>query len=775
VFTQFVSKRFVITFVILTLTAFQLTAAPLNLRWTGSEDPNSEFGHLLEKINARTGLQLSYSDFMIYEDRDLATSHFRMYVQVVQGVPVHGTNLRLWTDLAQKTTIQMEAQIEDPKTVVDKFSQWSRFGSLQIQHSLRNSSLQAELISLVKQRIKAHAEDPYFHKMTSREEWKHGELIRIYKIKGKRGWNLIEISLARRKILSFRYRPFAHMDGNSNNEFSLPALVYPIWEETPSGRPQTRVMTQLKHLKSSVPRYGNDAFVSLRTRSYLADKQDSLLGATEEGQSQGYWSVTDLQNKINLLRQKLQRVPNSFTQGVVLEGRYATVNLHPDILQKFKGLNFKPTLASQITWEWNEKTSDGGEDETEALLRTALLGRPLGTFEDAYTRIARRLTDHDTATYINDGFDEIQVYFAIDTFMDSLNSMGFQDPEISTRPFNAFLYNPDIQMRNNAFYDADTINFTTYDGNEQNYARDNATIWHELGHGIMDRLMGDMLILNDSGGLAEGMADFLAQLVIYKTTHMQRFDGDSEFRIINKTGFNLTNESHDDGEAYGGAMFDILNGARQKMGFIALSKVTDLTLETMRLTRHHPGLTAADWFQHMLFADSLGRTNLRAPGELKEIILSALNHRNFSFNTKEVAVFHLFHGNEEMNEDSEGTRGSPIETPLGKGGTASFPLKVKLDPGTLSVLPFPVKVTVAFQGGALQGAVHWLNEEKGEQVYILKSPKDEIPLKVTATSTCDFSNREDGSCGDYVYIRIFPQGYDQPLGKKRFYIHVKSQ
>jgi hypothetical protein len=121
------------------------------------------------------------------------------------------------------------------------------------------------------------------------------------------------------------------------------------------------------------------------------------------------------------------------------------------------------------------------------------LGRPMQSFEEAYQRPARRLADHNPTEYINDGFDELQVYHSINTLFESLQAMGFTDPELSTRPFHAFLYDPDIGSRNNAYYTDDTINFATYTPQAVNYARDNPTIWHELGHGIMDRMMGDSL------------------------------------------------------------------------------------------------------------------------------------------------------------------------------------------------------------------------------------------------------------------------------------------
>lgn len=172
--------------------------------------------------------------------------------------------------------------------------------------------------------------------------------------------------------------------------------------------------------------------------------------------------------------------------------------------------------------------------------------------------------------------------------MESLHAVGFLDPELSTRPFNAFLYDPDIGSRDNAYYTDDTINFTTYSPSAQNYARDNSTIWHELGHGIMDRLMGDSIHLADTGGLSEGMADFVAELAIQTVTKGQPFEGSENFRIVNTTGFSFTNEVHDDGEAYGGSMRDLLMASRAQHGLEGFQKVGDLTMETMRLCRNNP-------------------------------------------------------------------------------------------------------------------------------------------------------------------------------------------
>jgi hypothetical protein len=407
----------------------------------------------------------------------------------------------------------------------------------------------------------------------------------------------------------------------------------------------------------------------------------------------------------------------------------------------------------------------------------AYAGKPLFSVDEAWNRPAQRLPDHDPAQYLNDGFDEIQVYYAINTMMETLQGKGFVDPDLSTRPFNAFLFNPDVAYRDNAYYTDDTINFTTYSAKAQNFARDNTTVWHELGHGVMDRLMGDSIELADTGGLSEGMADFMAAIVVQTVTGGVPFPGSDKFRIINKTGFYLTNEVHDDGEAYGGAMKDFLDAATQKYGRRGLRMVTDVVLETMRLTRDYPGLTAPEWFSHLLFADSLGRPGLRQKGELKPYLLRALAGRNFTLDDSPVATFSLVNlaNQKEVTPGNPGARETPILVKIAKEETAKFQLKASLKNSSNYAFQFPVQIQAQFKGGALEGAIHWVGEEKGAQIYTLKSESDSVTIPLEVSGTCEEINRADGSCVDYVYVKVVNQGDTaHPYAKKRFYLKVKN-
>lgn len=737
-------------------------STPFTARWTAKDDAVADFSHIVDTLNGKAGTQLSLSDFMIFEDINLATSHFRMYVQTAAGLPIQNRSVRVWTDLKTGQVIQVEAQIE-PKTSTHLFSAKVPLGKL---NQRTDANLQKRLLAIAKSRAMANNEDPHIRSIAQRDEWQSSDLVRVFTIKGKRGTHIVRVSLSTYKLLGYDYREFLKAD--QAGEMSVPAMIFPIYEDA-EGILQPRAMAQLKHLKTRIAKVNQDPFSILRLRRYLSDKQDPVLGLTPQGQADGAWSMPDVKRHAALIRSQLPLSDNAFAAGLILEGRYATVSLHPDA-SKLAGLTFQPTISAQFKPQWSE--SDSGDEMVPA---ASLLGRPLRSFEDAFLRPARRYADNNPTSLLNDGFDEIQVYYAIDTLMDSLQQMGFQDPELSTRPFNAFLYDPDISMRDNAFYTDDTINFTTYSPGSTNYARDNTTIWHELGHGVMDRLMGDTLNLTDSGGLAEGMADFVASLVIAKVTNGQSFEGQEKMRIVNRTAFFLTNESHDDGEAYGGSMYDLLNAARAKYGEAGTTKVADLTMEAMRLSRNSPSLDAPAWFNHMLFADELGHDPVRAPGELRVLILTALAGRNFEFDPASAAKLTISYKDQDVDAGKDGSRGKPIVVSLHDQETAQFEVKIKAHGSSAYPLNFPLKVKLGFNGGPLQGSVHWVGEEQGNRELMLTAADQDVSAQLSVTGKCDAINREDGSCSDFVYIQIFRDGDQKPIGKKRFYVRVKPQ
>ena len=606
--------------------------------------------------------------------------------------------------------------------------------------------------------------------MISRINGEKATSFRVVKARAKHGYHFVKIDVVDRQVISIDYKEFPQGD------FSIPVQIYPIYEETTEGTILKRVPSLLKHIQSSIPVVNGDIFKSLKENHYYDFKQSLTLGETESGRANGYWIMSFIKKQAAKIRNNLPLTDNSWKTGILLQGLYATINIHPEAITKFGPLTFQPQLNAGFFPIWQGAVVDG-KTAQEMIPSQAFSGKPLFSDSEAWNRPARRLKNHDPREYINDGFDELQVYYAINTLFEELHSRGFIDPDLATRPFNAFLFDPDIAYRDNAYYTDDTINFTTYSPNARNYARDNSTIWHELGHGVMDRLMGDHIELDDTGGLSEGMADFIAALVIQAVTKGEPFPGSTQFRINNKIGFHLTNEIHDDGEAYGGSMKDFLDAVISKYGQQGLDKVTDVVLETMRLTRDYPGLTAKDWFQHLLFADSLGRPNLREPGELKIYLLSALAGRNFKMNGKDEASFSLVNtaDGKEIVSGNPGSRDHEITISLSKNQKADFMLHASLKNSNEYSFKFPVKVKVEYNKGALQGAIHWIGKEHNPQEYTLSADSPGIDLPLEVSGTCDQINRTDESCVDYAYVQIWNNGEaENPVAKKRFYLRVKN-
>lgn len=718
---------------------------------------------LLEKASAESGTEFKTTDFLLIEERNLATSKFTMYVQSNSMVPVAKTAVRIWSDLKTNELILAEMHL-DEKSQVQKNQLINRYMKAKFSSkALKSRQLTDSISDLVKKVVAHHDSDSKILGMKFKDQWLQGDLVRVVEVRGRRGVHHITISLLKNKVLTTSYREFLQSEN-----FSLKANVFPIYEEVASsGERLHSELKELKYLDTHIYDGGENPLGALSTTEFQDTNYSVLLAGTPLGEEFGLWSEFSVRQKVEEYVKQLPLRTNAFENGVLLQGKYATINLHPDVKKAYKDIDFeiKPSIHHLLRWEfttgYNAKAVSGHQ------------GRVIFSQEELLNRIPFRHPDHDTVSYINSGFDEVQVYYGVTALMESLVAMGFTDPELSEKPFHAFLFDPDISMKDNAYYFDNTINFTTYNPGTPNLARDNPTIWHELGHAIMERLMGVNLNFDSQGGyggLSEGMADFIAQIVVEHQTAGKPFPGKANFRIINDIGFDLTNEFHDEGEAYGGAMNDMLSTVISYEGQEGLSAFTDLTLEAMRLTRNHPGLTAASWFEHMLYADELG-SSVRVPGQYKDLIETALKSRNFSF-AKDFrpAQMQVKFGETELTNQSRGSRGDPLTD-----CHASYDLKILLTSGDAHFITFPATVKVEYQKGALQGAIKWIGEEFNPQIYTVQSESDILTLPVQAEVECDFINQPDGSCSDYAYLQVYNEGSHKPIAKKRFYLKINPK
>ena len=113
------------------------------------------------------------------------------------------------------------------------------------------------------------------------------------------------------------------------------------------------------------------------------------------------------------------------------------------------------------------------------------------------------------------------------------------------------------------------------------------------------------------------------------------------------------------------------------------------------MTRNHPALRANDWFEHMLFADDLGHRPVRAPGDLRPLILAALAGRNYSLDGSAPATLTLKNGTEEVVAGGPGSRSKPILVKLAPSESASYHLSVSLKDSPTYHFQFPVTVILS--------------------------------------------------------------------------------
>lgn len=724
---------------------------------------------MIKKVNSEAQVTFTARDFHLIEDRELATSRFQMYVQHNQLIPVAKTAIRIWSDKESDELILAELHLNEKAKRQEKILTHKYLKAKFSPGAIKSKKLSEAISKTVAGEIAKHATDSRIIGMKFNDQWVDGDLVREVEVRGRRGVHHISISLLKNVVLEKSYYEFPQ----SEQFHTLKANVYPIYEEVElTGEKLPYEVRDLKYVNSQVTDGGENPLAIFDSIKFPENRYHPVLAQTQVGEYSGFWSEGTMRRKVEEVVSKYPTRANDFTAGMLLQGKYATVNLHP-AATGFKDIDFplKKSVNHIISWinptgQWEAKPVSG------------LLGKPIKSEEDLLTRVPERLPDHNPVSYINSGVDEVQVYYGVTVLMDALGEMGFEDPELSTKPFHAFLYDPDISMKDNAYYYDNTINFTTYSPGQPNFARDNPTIWHELGHGVMDRLMGAHLGFADSkggyGGLSEGMADFVAKLVLEHQTSGADFPGKNDFRIVNETGFYLTNEFHDEGEAYGGVMNDMLSEVITENGRRGLYDFTDLTLETMRLTRNHPALSPRGWFEHMLYADELG-SEVRQPNQFKSIILKALAERNFAFESTFKPAFMLVTFNDiELTNASMASRDNPL-TPCSVDGVVSYDLKVKLFSGDAEFIKFPATVKVEFKSGALQGAVKWEREVNNPLTYVVNNAEEILNIPLKASMECDFINQPDGSCKDYAYLQVFNEGSVKPKAKKRFYLKIKDK
>jgi hypothetical protein len=663
--------------------------------------------------------------------------------------------------------IQMIAYIFNPNTKEMKLAR------SQYQFTLLESSLSDLSFASVKKIVGSDLTQ--IRNFKAVRQWKDNKVVLVLNVFGKD--RSVEYHLDPRSLeISYRLvRMYPQTETkplrvNQADEYSIRGHVFKVNEEfeMPWGRRASGAQpeeVELKYLKKNNRATATDWTSQMPQREFSSSKEDPIKAATPGGRAEGYWSAQSIKEMIDAATQMIPERSNQGSTGAYLDGRYVQVLINGDAFTKFNIQTFSPFYSTAVSQSWS-RAADGWNLK----LKAASFGRPFFSQADLLLRQAPYEVQRNTSALINEGFDEMQVYWAVTQWFETMQDAGFTDVELSTRPIQAFMFDPDIESQNNAFYNQDTINFTTYTDDSINEARNLITIWHELGHGLMDRLQGSSGF--DNGGLSEGIADFAAEMVLRGYYKNQVPEAIAHRRIENRTGFQLTSEFHDDGEAYGGSLKDVLDIKIKLDGFLGYAKTCDLVLDAMRLTRQSPNLSLQDWYEALVLSDEAGKAGLRTSGEFATILQTAFANRNYVYRQPAQAKMTLSYEETEITESSKGSRYAPIKLALAAGTSQDFLLKLQVA-ASGEVYAYPLKVVISYkETNALQGAAKFKNES--DQVFTLNSADETVDIPVTVIAGCDSVNTSQNSCKDFVNVQVFARDATESFAKKRFYVDNKN-
>ena len=492
----------------LSSSAQTLPKNPLHkIRWAYPETRATNLAGVLAEINWTTGNQFVVENFQLFEEKPLSGMNFKFYQQYVDQLPVKNAGVRIWTDATNGAFIQMVAYLQNPETQQMLMTR-KKINLLNYPLIKESRWSMAAVLDLVQKDLKRVVN------FTQDVHWDNERLVSEVVVFGRDRKIIFKFDALIYALLDKKIQLFPRVDSEPDREWTVFGKAYTVNEEYDSeyGRrfsEATPETVELKYLKPYYYGTAQDWSPLLAQKTFFESKYDEAKAATPEGIAEGYWSEKSVQKMVDDVTKLFPRMNNQTPSGARFIGRYVTVNVDPTALTFFEVQNFSKKYSTFVSRNWS-RVNENGIKDWKLTLMPSIYGNIFTSSDELFNRRVEFELVPNTKRLIEDGFDEMQVYFSVNTWFEILHGVGFTDPELSTRPIIANLFNPDIESRDNAFYDSDTINFTTYTERNPNEARSLITVWHELGHGLMDRLQGSSGFSN--GGLSEGIADFAAEV-----------------------------------------------------------------------------------------------------------------------------------------------------------------------------------------------------------------------------------------------------------------------
>lgn len=724
------------------------------VRITEFSDPRN-YTDIWNIVGRELGATLGAGQFAIAEQINLRGMMFLHLAQVRGGAPVEGAALRLWISNAGDMLVAEGFIDVETNTQKSRSNRARALRYLSPTYLNDDNELHAQELK-VRAALREHS-DPAKFDFAHEDRWKGDDFQRVFTAQGRRGVHMVRFSHVAQEVVEHVYQEFA----KAQELDPVAAVAFKIWEENQDniGELMEAEPVTLKYLNAQAFVSATDPLAPVTGRSYSLFENAETLARFGAPADFATWSFAALQQQLDQLVAGSSAIDNGFTapEGLVMDGRFVSVSVHPEARAQF--------MANvEFPWRYNKTYTVKQSSSTDGIphlqLQTNLRGKTFRSAEELQVAPVRHAS-HSVVEAVQSGTDQVQVYWAVTEMMEQLQRLGFTDPELSTRPFQAILYDPDQGLRDNAFYINNTINFTTYSPQKPNFARDNTTIWHELGHGIVDRLMGPALVAAKSAGFNEGIPDFIAELILQATSFQRDFPGRAGQRIYNNKPFNLFNETHKAGEAFGAVMKGILDQAIGEWGEEGVAKTADLLLEAMRFSRNHPALDEQEWIEKLRYVDGRG-SPVRGAGEFASFIDASLRGRNFTSDGQNLAKFDVEIEGRQL-ADNVMSAGAAYPQTLGAPKDVMF--KVRLADGSDFRFTYPLRVVIESGFGALLG-IDWVGEEtQARRELIIAESNAEASTTLRHLGQCDLLHGTNG-CADVLSIKVFEPNSATPVVSK---------
>jgi hypothetical protein len=678
-------------------------------------------------INYRPG---SLRIFRDYTYRAYECSYFDP--STVKMLPLHGCQIRVIT------------QTQTEKVILIKYEWPEILNTLKLSKSFKTKLSFFKLHQMAGLHLNSSGVD-YL-----REVFFQGKLAYLFQLKKTDAVIHLFIDPFSGKILGRTEESIVH---------SIDAEVYPVYEETAIWDSKSETMSLKKAIPEKIKLEGVNDIVLASLSPYFSEfvgEYNEELNTTYHPEARGKpgaWNDEDLEQSLKVESPSRMQLP--YNQKI-LESEYISVLVHPssanllDSTRHFYPLPHVSMINKEQVWY--------------TVIGESVYYPPIASNSN---HSAVRDPQHDLKNMINNPTDAIHVFQATNQFFQTLKAQSFNEFKDEELKVRAYLYNQDSFYKDNAFYTKGTINFTTYSPELPNFARDKRVIWHELGHSIFDKL-ADYVSGQKGNGQNEGFSDFISHFVFRARGFSEDYPYYKSERIYSEAIFNIANQVHDDGEAFGGTLKDILEEKIKSDGPAAFPKTLELVFTTLKFIRGSIKMSEQEFFHTMGLVDNIP-TQTREAGEFAQIISDVLQKRNFSLMDSEQTTLEVKINGMEASVRGDGSYNYPFKFKENPNATHEITLSLKLIEKKAFAVPYPYQMSLRFQTNNSRILDIESLSPKDKMIY---DKDDSIQFKFLFKPVCLEYNLNSSSCRSAVRVEMNRPNQEQVFGRRRFFIQV---